>query len=120
LESETPAEPVGWAYCALGIGRSTPSQTRPSALLIVGNRISQLRNVFVESVKRIDQAYETLNQAYVAAKGFELADAWILQIGHIVSGHTLKHLMAAGGVACLLLMLRVRCRPGIPSSLRGF
>jgi hypothetical protein len=47
---------------------------------------------------------------YVVAKGFELADAWIFQFGHIVSGHTLKHLMAAGGVACLLLMLRVRCQ----------
>jgi hypothetical protein len=46
--------------------------------------------------------------AYAAAKLFELADDWFFQFGRVVSGHTLKHVSAAGGVACLLGMLRVR------------
>lgn len=46
--------------------------------------------------------------AYVAAKGLELADQSIFALGGVVSGHTLKHLAAAGGVACLAVMLRVR------------
>src|ERR1700738_5238723 len=36
--------------------------------------------------------------AYVAAKLFEIADAQIFAIGHIISGHTLKHLAAASGM----------------------
>lgn len=46
--------------------------------------------------------------AYAAAKGFELADGRIFALGRIVSGHTLKHLVAAGAVACLVAMLRAR------------
>jgi hypothetical protein len=46
--------------------------------------------------------------AYAAAKGLEIADSQIFAIGEIVSGHTLKHLAAAGGVACLIGMLRAR------------
>lgn len=48
--------------------------------------------------------------AYAAAKGFELADRDIFALGQIVSGHTLKHVVAAGAVACLVAMLRVRTR----------
>jgi len=46
--------------------------------------------------------------AYSAAKWFEIADARIFEIGHVVSGHTLKHLFAAGGIACVAVMLRGR------------
>ena len=46
--------------------------------------------------------------AYAAAKLFEVADDPIFELGHVVSGHTLKHVVAAGGVACLIGMLRVR------------
>ena len=42
--------------------------------------------------------------AYAAAKAFEIADAAIFALGGIVSGHTLKHLVAAGGVGCLVVM----------------
>lgn len=45
---------------------------------------------------------------YAAAKGLELADARIYALGNVVSGHTLKHLAAAGSVACLVAMLRAR------------
>ena len=47
---------------------------------------------------------------YAAAKGVELADQRIFMLGQIVSGHTLKHLAAAGGVASLVGMLRARSR----------
>lgn len=46
--------------------------------------------------------------AYAAAKGLELADGIIFACGGIISGHTLKHLVAAAGVACLVAMLRAR------------
>ena len=46
--------------------------------------------------------------AYAGAKGLEAADQRIFALGQMVSGHTLKHLAAAGGVACLLAMLRAR------------
>jgi hypothetical protein len=48
--------------------------------------------------------------AYAAAKGLELGDREIFELGGVVSGHTLKHLAAAGGVACLVWMLHARGR----------
>ena len=48
--------------------------------------------------------------AYGIAKMFEIADARIFDIGHLISGHTLKHLAAAGGMACVAVMLRQRAR----------
>jgi len=58
--------------------------------------------------------------AYAAAKGFELADREIFTLGQMVSGHTLKHLAAAGGAACLVGMLRARARPvGAPGFRSG-
>jgi hypothetical protein len=48
---------------------------------------------------------------YAAAKLLETGDASVFAAGgQLASGHTLKHLAAAGGVACLLQMLRVRVR----------
>jgi hypothetical protein len=46
----------------------------------------------------------------------ELGDSSIFAVGGIVSGHTLKHLTAAAGVACLIEMLRVRTRSFAPST----
>jgi hypothetical protein len=48
--------------------------------------------------------------AYAASKGFELADHELFALGQVVSGHTMKHLAAAGGVACLVGMLKMRIR----------
>jgi hypothetical protein len=44
----------------------------------------------------------------VIAKVFELFDQQFLDFGHLVSGHTLKHLAAAvaGFVVCRMLLLR--------------
>ena len=52
---------------------------------------------------------------YVAAKIFEDLDARIFHAGEILSGHTLKHLAAAGGAWWIyrMLVLRSRCpQPG--------
>ncbi len=51
--------------------------------------------------------------AYVAAKVFETLDREILALGHVVSGHTLKHLAAgvAGLIICRMLWLRAPAEP---------
>jgi hypothetical protein len=51
--------------------------------------------------------------AYAGAKWFEAVDERIFALGGLVSGHTLKHIAAAGAVACLIGMLRAR-RQGPP------
>ena len=45
---------------------------------------------------------------YALAKGFELADAQVLALGNLMSGHSLKHVMAAraGGILGRMLALR--------------
>jgi hypothetical protein len=48
--------------------------------------------------------------AYVVAKVCEVEDQSIFALGHLVSGHTLKHLAAASGVGCVVAMLRARGR----------
>jgi len=50
--------------------------------------------------------------AYAAAKVLEATDAPVFALGRIVSGHTLKHLAAAGAAACLVAMLRARMARG--------
>lgn len=45
---------------------------------------------------------------YGLSKVFEAADYQIFSLGRIVSGHTLKHLAAAAGAACVVGMLRRR------------
>lgn len=53
---------------------------------------------------------------YVLAKGAELADHQILQALHVVSGHTLKHLLAALGTA--IVAWQVTRRMTTPASRR--
>jgi hypothetical protein len=48
---------------------------------------------------------------YAIAKVAELADAFVFAHGGIVSGHTLKHLLAAIATGCILGMLATRRRP---------
>lgn len=45
---------------------------------------------------------------YAAAKAAEMLDAQIYALGHVVSGHTLKHLLAALAAWWLLRMLQLR------------
>lgn len=47
---------------------------------------------------------------YAAAKIFEFYDASVFAAGEIMSGHPIKHILAALGAACLLLGLRQRAR----------
>jgi hypothetical protein len=55
---------------------------------------------------------------YVLAKVCEHAgDAPIYELGHCVSGHTLKHLTAAAGAYWILRMLRKRQSAGDPSEI---
>ena len=46
--------------------------------------------------------------AYALAKLLELGDRRIFDAGHIISGHSLKHLCAAAGIWCLALALKRR------------
>jgi len=50
---------------------------------------------------------------YVIAKAFELLDRPLFDLGHLVSGHTLKHLAAAvaGWFVCRMLSRRSLCAP---------
>jgi hypothetical protein len=45
---------------------------------------------------------------YAASKALELADHRIFSVGQMVSGHTLKHFLAAAAVGSIVLMLRER------------
>jgi hypothetical protein len=45
---------------------------------------------------------------YLMAKAFETADRVIFSMGHVVSGHTLKHLAAAAAGYWILRMLQLR------------
>lgn len=54
---------------------------------------------------------------YGLAKALEFLDAPVLNLTGVVSGHTLKHLVAGLGVYCLLLgLMRRRAAPAEPSS----
>jgi len=49
---------------------------------------------------------------YAAAKVFEAADRAFLELtAGALSGHSMKHLLAAAGVACLVMLLRRRSVP---------
>jgi hypothetical protein len=46
---------------------------------------------------------------YALAKAAEFSDAWIYELtGRVLSGHTLKHLVASGATLCIALMLARR------------
>jgi hypothetical protein len=55
--------------------------------------------------------------AYVAAKLAETLDAWLYGLGHVVSGHTLKHLAAAAGAVVVCRMLALRTAQAAGASL---
>ena len=75
----------------------------PLLCLLFPSRYTRSKTVFV------------VFAVYMAAKLFELLDAQIYTLGHIVSGHTLKHLTAAAGAYLILDMLRKRSVAPQPS-----
>ena len=75
--------------------------------------------VLFPSTYTLTPAYVVALAAYVAAKAVEKADEEIFRATGVVSGHTLKHLLAAAGIASLAWMLhRRRVRYGEPSRER--
>jgi hypothetical protein len=82
---------------------------RPYAVVQFGSLLAVLLLLALYRSLQADGRYIVVGlAAYAASKGFEAADAWFLQRGQIVSGHSLKHLAAAGGVWCVVAMLRAR------------
>lgn len=78
-------------------------------LLVVAGLTMRLRPLSANAVS--DAAWWTTLALYAAAKALELADHAVLQAGGLVSGHTLKHLLAAAAAAWLL---RAAIRSGSP------
>lgn len=54
---------------------------------------------------------------YIIAKAFEVFDAQVFSLTEVVSGHTLKHLLAAAGTFSIIKMLSTRPSP-LPSGER--
>ncbi len=82
---------------------------RPYALVQFGSLLVILIALLASPSRYNDDHYFYLGlSAYVLAKVFEYADASIYSAGHIVSGHTIKHLMAAVGPWFLVVMLHKR------------
>ncbi len=83
-------------------------QFLPMVLVVAGLAL-RLRPLTGRGVS--DAAWWTTLALYAAAKAFELADQAVLHASGGVSGHTLKHLLAAAAAAWLL---RAAIRSGSP------
>jgi hypothetical protein len=84
---------------------------RPYALVQFGSLLVILLALLVAPSRDGDDRYLYLGLgAYLLAKVFEYADHPIYEAGQIVSGHTIKHLMAAVGLWFLVAMIRRRAR----------
>ena len=81
---------------------------RPYALVQFGSLVVILIALVVSPSARGDRYLYLGLGAYLLAKVFEYGDVWIYNAGHVVSGHTIKHVMAAVGVWFLVVMLRQR------------
>jgi len=73
-----------------------PAALIPVVLLLFPSRLSRVELVWL------------VLALYVLAKLFEAADRPVFSLGEIVSGHTLKHVVAALGMYAFLLALRLR------------
>ena len=64
------------------------------------------------------QAFLVALGFYVLAKVAEVADEPIFRLGHVVSGHTLKHLLAAAGIGAFVwLQARRRVLQGVATRI---
>ena len=99
------ASVVYWAWSELrGAG-----DLRPYALAQFGSLALVLMLLVLYDARYSGSRYLFAGlAAYIAAKGFEMADQALFSFGHLVSGHTVKHLAAALGVGCVAAMLRTR------------
>ena len=86
---------------------------RPYALVQFGSLLIILIALLASLSPYGDDRYFYLGLgAYLLAKVFEYADASIYDAGQIVSGHTIKHLMAAVGLWFIVEMIRRRVTAG--------
>jgi len=82
---------------------------RPYMLVQFGSLLIILIALLASSSRYGDDRFFYLGLgAYLLAKVFEYADVPIYEAGHVVSGHTIKHVMAAVGLWFLVVMLRQR------------
>ena len=84
---------------------------RPYAAVQFGSLMLVLAMLALFPSRLPGDAFLWLSAAsYGLAKLFEIADRPVYELGHIVSGHTLKHLFAALSILFVLLMLYWRSR----------
>ena len=82
---------------------------RPYMLVQFGSLLIILIALLASPLRDGDDRFFYLGLgAYLLAKVFEYADVPIYEAGHVVSGHTIKHVMAAVGLWFLVVMLRQR------------
>jgi hypothetical protein len=82
---------------------------RPYALVQFGSLAVIVLALIVYPARDRDSRYFYLGLgAYLLAKVFEFADRPIFAAGEIVSGHTIKHVMAAVAVGFIVVMLQRR------------
>jgi hypothetical protein len=88
---------------------------RPYALVQYGSLLAIVLMLVLFPARRRGTPYLIAAlSAYGGAKLFELADKPIFELTrHVVSGHTLKHLVAAIGLACLVAMVHAGGRTPI-------
>jgi hypothetical protein len=116
--SERVSAPVArrlfWPLVLLGIAsvlywdwteRAGAGDLRPYGLVQFGSLAVVLLSALLYPARQPGAAWLWWGIAFYAlAKGLEAADGPVFSLGGVVSGHTLKHLAAGAGSACLLLM----------------
>jgi hypothetical protein len=80
---------------------------RPYGLVQFGSLLVVLLVVFPSWDRDSRYVYSALG-TYLLAKMFEFADRPLYEAGQLVSGHTIKHLLAAAGLWWLVVMLKRR------------
>ena len=90
-------------------GLSGQEDVLPYAVVQFGSLVTIILIALVYPPRYTQGAYLFSAAAlYALAKGAEALDAEIYALGHLVSGHTVKHFMAAGALWWLLRMIEVR------------
>jgi len=85
--------------------RAGAGDLRPYALVQFGSLVVVLLSALLYPAREPGGAWLWAGIGfYLAAKLLEAADVPIFSLGEVVSGHTLKHLAAGAGSACLLAM----------------
>jgi hypothetical protein len=81
---------------------------RPYALIQFGSLATIALVLLLCPARRSSAALGWGLAAYAAAKLFEMIDGPVLALTGVISGHTLKHLLAAAAVGCVAVEIRMR------------